>query len=93
MNNFWGQHTNVQRLSRDENQVIALNYENLCDAEYLNRLFTAQSGEEDNNQLGHRLTKGLILCIKTYSSCLYLAILVATFVTIMSALLAKFVTS
>ena len=48
MNRFWGQNSggSVQKLSRDENQMLALNYENLCDADYLNRLFTVQSGDQ-----------------------------------------------
>lgn len=42
MNRFWGRGsdgTAAPRFSRDSEQLLALNYENLCDAEYLNRLF------------------------------------------------------
>ena len=46
MNRSWEQNpsSNMPVLFRHENQMLALNYENLCDADYLNRLFTAQSG-------------------------------------------------
>ena len=46
MSRSWEQNpcSNVPVLSRNENQMLALNYENLCDADYLNRLFTVQSG-------------------------------------------------
>ena len=33
------------RFARDDEQLIALNYENLCDSEYLNRLFVSVSGD------------------------------------------------
>lgn len=53
MNKFWGRtdsHESVPKFSRDDDQLLALNYENLCDSEYLNRLFyndgsTNNSGE------------------------------------------------
>jgi hypothetical protein len=61
MNSFWGQSRNIQKLSRDDDQLIALNYENLCDADYLNRLFTLQSGNEDINQPEQRDAESWIL--------------------------------
>ena len=43
MNRFWGQNPNgnSQRLSRGDDQLLSLNYENLCDGDYLSRLFSA----------------------------------------------------
>lgn len=38
------------KLFKDENQLLALNYENLCDSDYLNRLFTSQSNDQFDNQ-------------------------------------------
>ena len=49
MNKFWGASASgsVQKLSRDENQLLALNYENLCDGDYLTRLFSSgTTGEQ-----------------------------------------------
>ena len=41
MNQFTGRSNNIeaQKFSRDDEQILALNYENVCDSEYLNRLF------------------------------------------------------
>lgn len=42
MNKFWGRNdgsTGTQRFTRDNDQLLALNYENLSDVDYLNRLF------------------------------------------------------
>ena len=52
MNRFWGQNPggSPHKLSRDEGQLLALNYENLCDSDYLNRLFTVLSGEQHDLQ-------------------------------------------
>jgi hypothetical protein len=43
MNRFWGRNElgAVLKFSRDDDQILALNYENLCDADYLNRLFVS----------------------------------------------------
>ncbi len=43
MNRFWGrnEHGSAPRFSRDDEQILALNYENLCDGDYLNRLFSS----------------------------------------------------
>ncbi len=38
------------KLSRDDDQVLALNYENLCDLEYLNRLLGSEQQLEDQNE-------------------------------------------
>ena len=45
MNRFWGrnEHGSVPRFSRDDEQILALNYENLCDGDYLNRLFSSDA--------------------------------------------------
>lgn len=52
MNRFWGQNPGgcSQKLSRNEGQLLALNYENLCDSDYLLRLFTVLSGEQHDLQ-------------------------------------------
>ena len=52
MNRFWGQNPGgcPHKLSRNEGQLLALNYENLCDSDYLNRLFTVLSGEQHDLQ-------------------------------------------
>lgn len=54
MNGFLGLNCSAggHILCRHDNQLLALNYENLCDAEYLDRLFTSQSGEQVDKQ-GH----------------------------------------
>ena len=48
MNLFWGQNppSTFCRLPYEQNPLLALNYENLCDADYLNRLFATQLGEQ-----------------------------------------------
>ena len=46
MNRFWGRnegYSNSPRFSRDDEQLLALNYENLCDGDYLNRLFVTDN--------------------------------------------------
>lgn len=45
MNRYWGRNENgsVPKFSRDDDQLMALNYENLCDGDYLNRLFSSDS--------------------------------------------------
>lgn len=53
MNKFWGrnEHGSVPKFLRDNDQILALNYENLCDGEYLNRLFISDntiSGSDTN---------------------------------------------
>ena len=51
MNKFWGASASgsVQKLSRDENQLLALNYENLCDGDYLTRLFSSSTTGEQSS--------------------------------------------
>ena len=51
MNKFWGASASgsVQKLSRDENQLLALNYENLCDGDYLTRLFSSGTTGESSS--------------------------------------------
>ena len=46
MNRFWGMNANgnSQRLSRGDDQLLSLNYENLCDGDYLSRLFSSAGG-------------------------------------------------
>lgn len=41
MRRFWGRNDQsaAPRFSRDDDQILALNYENLCDGDYLQRLF------------------------------------------------------
>lgn len=41
MKKFWGQgdSSSLAKFSRDDDQILALNYENLCDGDYLQRLF------------------------------------------------------
>lgn len=48
MNLFWGQNPSGTfcRLPHEQNPLLALNYENLCDADYLSRLFATQLGEQ-----------------------------------------------
>ena len=48
MNLFWGQNPSSSfcRLPHEQNPLLALNYENLCDADYLSRLFATQLGEQ-----------------------------------------------
>jgi Regulator of chromosome condensation (RCC1) repeat len=48
MNLFWGQNPSSTfcRLPHEQNPLLALNYENLCDADYLSRLFATQLGEQ-----------------------------------------------
>jgi hypothetical protein len=45
MNQFLGRSNNIEphRFSRDDEQILALNYENVCDSEYLNRLFISDT--------------------------------------------------
>jgi alpha-tubulin suppressor-like RCC1 family protein len=45
MNRFWGRNDDelLQKFSRDDEQILALNYENTCDGDYLNRLFVLES--------------------------------------------------
>lgn len=45
MNRFWGRNDGGLsiRFSRDDEQILALNYENLCDGDYLNRLFVTDN--------------------------------------------------
>lgn len=48
MNKFWGRRENEIpscKFSRDDEQLLALNYENLCDADYVNKLFQIQSAD------------------------------------------------
>jgi hypothetical protein len=52
MRKFWGRNeqSNSSKFSRDNDQIIALNYENLCDSDYLTRLFVldnSSQGKED----------------------------------------------
>jgi hypothetical protein len=65
MNRFWGrnEHGGSPRFSRDDDQILALNYENLCDGDYLNRLFGTESispaaeepsGNDDNKKGGEQ---------------------------------------
>ena len=42
----WSSKYGSLKLSRDNEQIFALNYENLCDHDYLNRLFTADGVTE-----------------------------------------------
>jgi alpha-tubulin suppressor-like RCC1 family protein len=52
MNKFWGRNENEsknRRFARDNEQILSLNYENLCDSDYLNRIFADDSG---NNSTG-----------------------------------------
>lgn len=44
MNRFWGrnEHGSTQKFTRDDDQILALNYENLCDGDYINRLFSIE---------------------------------------------------
>jgi Regulator of chromosome condensation (RCC1) repeat len=48
MNLLWGQNPTSAfcRLPHEQNPLLALNYENLCDADYLSRLFATQLGEQ-----------------------------------------------
>lgn len=45
MNRFWGRNErgSVQKFTRDDDQILALNYENLCDGDYINRLFSVDA--------------------------------------------------
>lgn len=46
MNQFLGRSSNIDgghKFSRDDEQILALNYENVCDSEYLNRLFISDT--------------------------------------------------
>jgi hypothetical protein len=52
MRRFWGRNDQVShyKFSRDDEQIIALNYENICDSDYLSRLFAqdnSSQGKED----------------------------------------------
>lgn len=51
MNRFWGRNEYgfVPKFSRDDEQILALNYENLCDGDYLNRLFTVDNSPTDKD--------------------------------------------
>lgn len=46
MNRYWGRNNDEasHRFTRDDDQLLALNYENLCDGDYLGRLFVNDSG-------------------------------------------------
>ena len=48
MNLLWGQNPSSSfcRLPHEQNPLLALNYENLCDTDYLSRLFATQLGEQ-----------------------------------------------
>jgi hypothetical protein len=58
MHQFWGRKDNSQshRFTRDDDQLLALNYENLCDADYLNRLFYSESTSDSNEQSSSKQT-------------------------------------
>jgi hypothetical protein len=52
MRRFWGHNdlSSAPRFSRDDDQILALNYENLCDGDYLQKLFvTDPFNTKDNN--------------------------------------------
>jgi hypothetical protein len=61
MRRFWGNvETNSLKFSRDDEQILALNYENLCDGDYLTRLFASdhiQSNKEDSQPSSTEATK------------------------------------
>jgi hypothetical protein len=48
MNKFWSQleEDSPPKIARDDEQLLALNYENLCDPDYLNRLFQAEASHD-----------------------------------------------
>ncbi len=51
MRRFWGRgDSNNLKFSRDDEQILALNYENLCDGDYLVRLFASDPSKDDNTQ-------------------------------------------
>jgi len=45
MNKFWGrnEHGSIPKFLRDNDQLLALNYENLCDSDYINKLFISDN--------------------------------------------------
>ena len=45
MNKFWGrnEHGSIPKFLRDNDQLLALNYENLCDSDYINKLFKSDN--------------------------------------------------
>lgn len=43
----------VPKFSREDDQLLALNYENLCDADYVNRLFCLDSAAEGSQAASH----------------------------------------
>jgi hypothetical protein len=55
MNKFWGRSDDlpVIKFTRDDEQLLALNYENLCDGDYLNKLFLVEDSiiSEKNENL------------------------------------------
>ena len=50
MNRFWGRNDegSSPKFTRDDDQILALNYENLCDMDYVNRLFVSDEMNEGN---------------------------------------------
>jgi len=55
MNKFWGRNEegSIPKFTRDDEQILALNYENLCDADYLSRLFISDEfyGNQDTSDI------------------------------------------
>lgn len=52
MNRFWGRNDEgiSPRFTRDDDQILALNYENICDVDYLNRLFLPDDSSQSNSE-------------------------------------------
>lgn len=60
MNRFWGRNEEglSPKFTRDDDQILALNYENLCDADYLNRLFVAEDANQTSQDLDFMTESG-----------------------------------
>ena len=54
-------HSFTRKFSRDDDQILALNYENLCDAEYLYRLFLPDTNIEPREETTGGSTSSWIL--------------------------------
>jgi alpha-tubulin suppressor-like RCC1 family protein len=56
MNRFWGRNdtndSKYRKFSRDNEQILSLNYENLCDGDYLNRIFVDDNGSSGSGGNG-----------------------------------------
>ena len=60
MNRFWGRNDegSSQKFTRDDDQILALNYENLCDMDYVNRLFLSDEINDSSQDADFMIESG-----------------------------------